>query len=122
MALLKGFSCDFICHVIGGACGTGGFNSQQYASCRHVTGADVWKGMGIIGLSWERGGNVMEAALGKRWDGALEPEVVAQWDPGFHYFVRVGLDDMRHGRGRGKGARQWPGGHPQNWFMGQSWW
>ena len=56
--------------------------------------------MGIRGLGWERGGNVMGAALGKRWEGALGPEVVARWDPGVHYFVWVGLNEMRHGRGR----------------------
>ena len=29
-----------------------------------------------------------------------------------HYFVRVGLDEMRHGRGRERGARWRPVGHP----------
>ena len=106
MAVLEGFACEFFCHRIGGASGTGGSNSQQYASCRHVTGAGVWKGMGISGIGWERGGNDMGAALGKRWEGALGPEMVARWYPGIHYFVLVGLDEMRHCRGRGKGARQ----------------
>ena len=68
--------------------------------------------MGIGGLGWERGGNVMGAALGKRWEGALGPEVVAQWDHGVHYFVWFRLDEMRHGKGKEKGARWWPGGHP----------
>ena len=76
--------------------------------------------MGISGLGWERGSNVMGDALGKRWEGALGTEVVARWDPSDHYFVRVGLDDMQYGRGRGKGARRWPRGHPRNWCRVQS--
>ena len=84
MEVLEGFACDLVCRIIGGASGTGGFNSQQKASFRHVTGADSWKGMGISELGWERGVNVMGAALGKRWEGALEPEVVAWWYPGVH--------------------------------------
>ena len=61
--------------------------------------------MVISGLGWERGSNVMGAALSKRWEGALGPEVVARWDAGVHYFIPVGLDEMRHVRGREKGAR-----------------
>ena len=41
----------------------------------------------------------MGAELGKRGKGKLVPEVVVRWDDGVHYFVRVGLDDMQHGRG-----------------------
>ena len=74
--------------------------------------------MGISGIGWERDGNVMEDALGKRWEVALGPEVVARWDPGVHYFIRVRLDEMRHGRVREKGARVWPWGHPRNWCRG----
>ena len=65
--------------------------------------------MGISGLVLERSGNVMGAVLCKRWEGAPGPEVVARWDPGVHYFARVRLDEMRHGRGRENGARGWPG-------------
>ena len=76
--------------------------------------------MGISGIGWERHGNAMGAALGKRWEVLLGPEVVAQWDAGVHYFVWVELDEMRNGRGRVKGARERPGGHPRNWCRGHS--
>ena len=61
--------------------------------------------MGISGIGWERGRNVMGAAFGKTWERALGPEVVERWDAGIHYFVQVGLDEMRHGRGRENDAR-----------------
>ena len=54
----------------------------------------------MSGLGWERGGNVMGAALGKMWKGEMGPEVVTRWDACVHYFVRVRLDELRHGRGR----------------------
>ena len=87
MAVFEGFACDFIRHVIGGASSTGGFNSQQQASCRHVPGAGARKGTGRRGLGRECGGNVMGSATGKRGEGALGLEVVARWDSGVHYFV-----------------------------------
>ena len=78
MSVLEGFACDFVCHIIGGASGMGGFDIRYQAIFHHVTGAGAWKGMGIRGLSWECGGNMMGAALGKRWEGELGPEVVAR--------------------------------------------
>ena len=56
--------------------------------------------MGISGLGWERGGNVVGAMFGKRWEGALGLEVVAWWDAGVHYFFRVDLNEIQHRRGR----------------------
>ena len=68
-------------------------------------GDGAWKGVRISGIGWERSGNVMGAALGKRWEEALGPEAVAQWDAGVHYFLWVGLNEMRHSRGRENDAR-----------------
>ena len=65
--------------------------------------------MGISGIGWYHGGNVMGSALGKRGKGMLGPKVVARWDAGVDYFFQVGLDEIRHGRGRENGARGWPG-------------
>ena len=50
----------------------------------------------------------MGAAIDKRWEGALVPEVVSRWDPGAHYLSRSG--SMRYGTvGAGEKA---PGGGP----------
>ena len=38
----------------------------------------------------------------------MGPELLARWDAGVQYFVRVGHDEMRHCRGRENGARGWP--------------
>ena len=78
--------------------------------------------MGISGLGWERGRNLMGAALGNRGEGTLGTEVVARWDAGVHYFVQARLYEMRHGRGTENGARVWPGVHPWNCCKGKSWW
>ena len=63
-------------------------------------GHGAWKGRGVSGLGWERGGNVVGAMFGKRWEGALGLEVVAWWDAGVHYFFRVDLNEIQHRRGR----------------------
>ena len=72
-------------------------------------GAGAWKVMGRCGIGRECVGNVMGSALGKRGKGMLGPKVVARWDAGVDYFFQVGLDEIRHGRGRENGARGWPG-------------